>query len=80
MEDLDEKIMAELKEKAIERTDEIEITDNTIDEELIDEQPASEPPQPVKKTKKVRSEKQIAAFEKARLKRAENLKIKKELK
>lgn len=79
MEDLDEKIMAELKEKAIERTDEIEITDNTIDEELMDEQPASEPPQPVKKTKKVRSEKQIAAFEKARLKRAENLKIKKQL-
>ena len=36
MEDLDEKSMDELKEKAIERTDEIEITDNTIDEELID--------------------------------------------
>tara|TARA_R100001440_G_scaffold7114_3_gene14225 strand:+ start:2057 stop:2734 length:678 start_codon:yes stop_codon:yes gene_type:complete len=82
MEDLDEKIIDELKEKAIERSDDLEITSpikNTIDEELLDESVPTEPPQEVKKSKKVRSEKQIAAFEKARLKRAENLKIKKQL-
>ena len=82
MEDLDDKILEELKEKAIERTGDVEIEDNTIDEDLLDKPSSSGPatsPQPVKKSKKVRSEKQIAAFEKARIKRAENLKIKREI-
>ena len=82
MEGLDEKIMDELKEKTIERSDEIEITDNTIDEDEttpIIPKPTCEPLKEVKKSKKVRSEKQKAAFEKARIKRAENLKIKKQL-
>ena len=82
MEGLDDKVLEDLKAKAIERTGELEIEDNTIDEDLLDEPAevhASEPPPPVKKSKKVRSEKQIAAFEKAKLKRAENLKIKKEI-
>ena len=71
MEGLEEKIIDELKEKAIERSDEMDITENTIDE--------SAPVKEVKKSKKVRSEKQKAAFEKARKTRAENLKIKKQL-
>ena len=54
----------------------MEIIDNTIDK---DETTPTEPLKEVKKSKKVRSEKQKAAFEKARIKRAENLKIKKQL-
>ena len=83
MEDLSDEVLEDLKAKAIERTGELEIEDNTIDEELLDEKAAADPlpspPKQVKKSKKVRSEKQIAAFEKARIKRAENLKIKKEI-
>ena len=86
MEDLDEQTIAELKAKAIERGDDDDITTNEIDEELKD--PVAlpsdlveeeEPVKDVKKPKKQRSEKQKAAFEKARLKRAENLKIKKQI-
>tara|TARA_R100001132_G_C3233799_1_gene67308 strand:- start:8 stop:694 length:687 start_codon:yes stop_codon:yes gene_type:complete len=79
MEGINESIIDELKEKTIERSDEIEITDNTIDEEDTTLDPPTEPLKEVKKSKKVRSEKQKAAFEKARIKRAENLKIKKQL-
>jgi len=79
MEDLSDEVLEDLKAKAIERTGELEIEDNTIDEELLDEKADPSPPKQVKKSKKVRSEKQIAAFEKARIKRAENLKIKKEI-
>ena len=82
MEGIDEKIMDELKEKAIERSDDMAINDNTIDEDEttpIIPKPTTEPLKEVKKSKKVRSEKQKAAFEKARIKRAENLKIKKQL-
>jgi len=74
MEDLDETIIAELKEKAIERP--VDATDNILIEEPEPE-PEPEPVKEVKKSKKVRSEKQKAAFEKARKTRAENLKIKK---
>tara|TARA_R100001086_G_scaffold247167_2_gene180770 strand:- start:586 stop:1299 length:714 start_codon:yes stop_codon:yes gene_type:complete len=86
MEALDEETMAELKAKAIERGgDESDIITNEIDEELKDPEETvqdvvvEEPPQEVKKPKRQRSEKQKAAFEKARLKRAENLKIKKQI-
>jgi len=79
MEGIDESIIDELKEKTIERSDEMEITDNTIDKEDTTLYPPTEPLKEVKKSKKVRSEKQKAAFEKARIKRAENLKIKKQL-
>ena len=81
MDDIDEKILEELKQKAIERSDDMEVTDNVIDEEVAPElapEPPNEPVKEVKKSKKVRSEKQNAAFEKARIKRAENLKIKKQ--
>tara|TARA_R110000822_G_scaffold64235_2_gene157794 strand:+ start:308 stop:1072 length:765 start_codon:yes stop_codon:yes gene_type:complete len=89
MEDLDEQTIAELKAKAIERGDDDDITTNEIDEELKDPDniprdssdlvEEEEPVKDVKKPKKQRSEKQKAAFEKARLKRAENLKIKKQI-
>ena len=86
MEDLDEQILDELKQKAIERSDDLEIEEtNQLQEELKDPTTESplvvedEVPPPVKKTKKQRSQKQIEAFEKARLKRAENLKIKKQI-
>ena len=86
MEALDEETMAELKAKAIERGgDESDIITNEIDEELkepeepVEDVVVEEPPQEVKKPKRQRSEKQKAAFEKARLKRAENLKIKKQI-
>ena len=95
MEDLDEQTIAELKAKAIERGDDDDITTNEIDEELKDpvalprdssdlveeEEPSlkQDALEDVKKPKKQRSEKQKAAFEKARLKRAENLKIKKQI-
>ena len=86
MEDLDQEIINELKKKAIERGEgDTEITTNELDEELKEPSPEpitvveQEPPKEVKKTKKQRSQKQIEAFEKARQKRAENLKIKKQL-
>ena len=86
MEDFDELILDELKQKAIERSDvEVEEEVNQLQEELKDPSPEpplvveDEVPPPVKKTKKQRSQKQIEAFEKARLKRAENLKIKKQI-
>jgi len=86
MEGLDEQIIDELKQKAIERSDDLEIEEtNQLQEELKDPTTESplvvedEVPPPVKKTKKQRSQKQIEAFEKARQKRAENLKIKKQL-
>ena len=92
MEDLDEQTIAELKAKAIERGDDDDITTNEIDEELkdpvalprdssdlVEEEEPVAALEDVKKPKKQRSEKQKAAFEKARLKRAENLKIKKQI-
>ena len=85
MEELDATIIAELKEKAIERgdDDDVSIEDNTLDEDVVkapepDQSVASAKPAP-KKSKKVRSEKQKAAFEKARIARAENLRIKREI-
>mgnify|MGYP003121269062 CR=1 FL=1 len=86
MEALDEETMAELKAKAIERGgDEGDISTNEIDEELKEPELTEpivveqEPPKEVKKPKRQRTEKQKAAFEKARLKRAENLKVKKQI-
>ena len=86
MEDLDNETIEQLKAKAIERGgDDSDIITNEIDEELKDPQETlqdvvvEEPPKEVKKPKRERSEKQKAAFEKARLKRAENLKIKKQI-
>ena len=85
MEDLDEITLDELKKKAIERGSDLEIEETVIDE--VTPVDPVDPVDPVeleqeelpKKTKKKRSEKQILAFEKARLKRAENLKIKKQM-
>ena len=79
MEELDQQILEELKAKAIERgdDDDISIEDNTLDE--VESQPEPEPEPAPKKSKKVRSEKQKAAFEKARIARAENLRIKREI-
>ena len=87
MEDLDEKTLAELKAKAIERGEDDDVSTNEIDEDLKDTASGAQeiiiteekPVKDVKKPKRQRSEKQIAAFEKARLKRAENLKIKKQI-
>ena len=86
MEDLDNETIEELKAKAIERGDDDDITTNEIDKELkepLEVEPdlvmEEEPVKEVKKPKRQRSEKQKAAFEKARLKRAENLKIKKQI-
>ena len=85
MEGLDEQTLEELKAKAIERGGDEEITTNEINEEFIDEVPVAqaeeeaEPVKEVKKPKRARSDKQKAAFEKARLARAENLKIKKQI-
>jgi len=82
MEDLDEKIIDELKQKAIERVDVGEEIVNDLNEsDPCEPEPIAveEKQSPVKKSKKVRSEKQIAAFEKAKAARAANLKIKKEL-
>ena len=69
-----EDIEAELEAKSIERDVEVEITETEPEPEP---EPVVPPP---KKTKKVRSEKQIAAFEKARLKRAEGIAARKKLK
>ena len=75
-----ENIEEQLEEKSIEREVEIEI--NEVEPptapEVTETEPVVEPT--VKKTKKVRSEKQIAAFEKARLKRAEGIANRKKLK
>ena len=87
MEDLDEKTLAELKAKAIERGGDDDLSTNEIDEDLKDTASETEEiiiPEEIsvkdaKKPKRQRSEKQIAAFEKARIKRAENLKIKKQI-
>ena len=69
-----EEIMEELDNKEVERV-KVEVSDvKDIEENPIDN------PVEVKKTKKVRSEKQIAAFEKAKLKRAENVALKKKQK
>lgn len=70
-----EDIEAELEAKSIERDVEVEITE-------AEPEPEPEPvvETPPKKTKKIRSEKQIAAFEKARLKRAEAIAARKKLK
>ena len=69
-----EDIEKELEEKSIERDVQVQITE--LEPEVIEEAPipeAVQAPAPVKKVKKARSEKQIAAFEKARLKRAEGI-------
>jgi phage-related minor tail protein len=87
IEDLPHEIIEDLKQKAIERTgDDSDNIENNIDEELKDVEDSPNPPvvedepvKQVKKPKRQRSEKQKAAFEKARQKRAENLKIKKQL-
>ncbi len=68
MEDIEDIIDQELEQKSIEKIP-------TLSAEISDSQ--DEPP---KKSKKVRSEAQIAAFEKARLKRAENYEKRKLLK
>ena len=67
-----EDIEKELEEKSIERDVQVQITElgsEAEEPEVIEEAPKT----PVKKVKKARSEKQIAAFEKARLKRAEGI-------
>ena len=66
-----EAIEAELEAKSIERDVEVDIKE-------VEPEPVVEVPP--KKTKKIRSEKQIAAFEKARLKRAEGIAARKKLK
>jgi hypothetical protein len=78
-----EDIEKELEEKSIERDVQVQISEVEPDNpplgghppgaevlEVLEPTPA---PAPVKKVKKARSEKQIAAFEKARLKRAEGI-------
>ena len=90
IENLPDEIVQELARKAIERTgDDGDNLENNIEEELLDSPNNQErepipimeeaPVNQVRQPKKERTEKQKAAFEKARLKRAENLKIKKEL-
>ena len=76
LEGLDDKILEELKQKAIERID-----DDTDVNNVIEVEPNKEIQKTETKTKikKPRSEKQIAAFSKAKASRAANLKIKKEL-
>lgn len=86
MEDLDDATLEELKAKAIERdgSDGDSVT-NDIDDSLKDHdapivpEVEDKPVKQEKKPKRQRSEKQKAAFEKARQKRAENLKIKKQI-
>lgn len=70
-----EEIDNELETKSIER-DEVSI--EVVDEGDFDKEP--EPPVVPKKSKKVRSAAQIAAFEKAKIKRQENIRLKKEQK
>ena len=80
MQDIED-IEAELESKSIERTvDDIPAAERppeTVIEPEIKEAVAEVKPEVIKKSKKVRSEKQIAAFEKARKKRAELLAEKK---
>ena len=77
-----EDIEAELEAKSIERDVEVEITEAEPEPEPQAVAQQGEPvvETPPKKTKKIRSEKQIAAFEKARLKRAEGIAARKKLK
>ena len=77
-----EDIEAELEAKSIERDVEIEITEAEPQGVALQGEPEPEPvvEAPPKKTKKIRSEKQSAAFEKARLKRAEAIAARKKLK
>ena len=70
MDDIEEIIEEELDNKSIEK-------DNSISAEIIDDNDTIEKP---KKSKKVRSEAQIKAFEKARIKRQENYEKRKLLK
>jgi len=85
IEDLPDEIMEDLKQKAIERTgDDSDNIENNIDEELkeVEDSPnppvvEEQPPKKQQKPKRQRSEKQKAAFEKARAKRAENIARKK---
>ena len=90
IDNLSDEILEDLKQKAIERTgDDSDNIENNIEEELLDSpnNPDGEsvpivedaPVKQVRKPKRERSEKQKAAFEKARKTRAENLKIKKQL-
>lgn len=76
LEGLDDKILEELKQKAIERIDDDTDVNNVIEVEPNEEIQKTETKT---KIKKPRSEKQIAAFSKAKASRAANLKIKKEL-
>ena len=86
MEDLEPEVIEELKKKAIERevTEIVEEQPELVQASETAEKPVEEKPKPqvsvAKKSKKVRSAAQIAAFEKAKLKRAENLRLKKEQK
>ena len=66
-----EEIEAELEQKSIER---VESVIKEVKEQVLVEPPAKAKP------KRARSQKQIEAFEKAKLKRAENLRLKKEQK
>jgi hypothetical protein len=66
-----ENIEEELEKKSIERDIEVQITE--IEPEVVEVEPKVVEEAPVKKVKKARSEKQIAAFEKARIKRAEGI-------
>ena len=75
--DYAEDIEKELEEKTIER-DQVEIKEVSSVSEDVEPQAVAlqgepQPQAPVKKVKKPRSEKQIAAFEKARIKRAEGI-------
>ena len=78
MEELDASTVEELRRKAIERDGSEEDVENDLQEELKEPEVEDLVEMP-KKKKRERSEKQKAAFEKARQKRAENLKIKKQL-
>ena len=66
-----EHIEDELEAKSIERLDDDESSTITVEEPKVEEP---------KKAKKKRSDKQIAAFEKAKIKRAENIALKKKQK
>jgi hypothetical protein len=66
-----EDIEKELEEKSIERDVQVQISE--VEPEVLEVLEPTPAPAPVKKVKKARSEKQIAAFEKARLKRAEGI-------
>ena len=75
-----EDIEAELEAKSIERDVEIKEVISELEPEPEPEPVAPAATLEVKKTKKPRSEKQIAAFEKARIKRAEGIANRKKLK